>query len=1055
MLPIAAAAVAAVVAVGRWLTAAGPSSSGPASAGWRWPSAWPPPDTGSSCSSATRSTGGKLAARRPRRVHVRRRAVVAHAAPRVRRAVPGRRHDVGRRGRPRAARPAVPLPLARRRLARGARRPDGDGRRVRGVRPGRRRGVAALRRARPAHLGRQRAVVLRRPDERAAGSCCGGCARRATCSTIDPLRTLHAPGRRALRRPAPRAVGRSVRHLLGLVARTGRRRRWPASPTSSPATAAGTRVGGLDALRVALQRVAESLGVEVRPRRRCRPHRRPRRRGRPASSWPTARRWRRRSSSPTPTPSTSTATCCPTTGRCAGCGGPSRSTSGFVLVAAVRGRHAGHRPPQRVVRRRRPGRVRRAGGRADGRRPDDLRLRLGGHRPDPGAGGRRELVPAAQRAGRASSSTATPRAGSCSTRSPPAASTCATAVAWTSTLTPSDLAARVPGARRGDLRHVVERSAGRVPCARATGARSRGLYLVGGSSHPGGGLPLVAMSARIVADMVAADGRAAVMRRRWRSAGRAGRRRRPSALRSIARAARRSAARSDRGGASASTPISVVVPARDEATRHRTAARRGRRCTGRRRGRRRRRPVDRRHGGGRPARRARPSSPADRCPAGWVGKAWALQQGLEAATGEWVVLLDADTRPSPALPAALVARATTDGLDLLSVAGRFECPTAPLRWLHPALLTTLVYRSAPPGAVDAGPGAPSDGERAVHGRPPARRCSPPAGSGPSATTRVEDVALVRTMATAGFAVGFLDASDLLTVRMYETAAEAWRGWGRSLSLPGVDPPAAPAGPAGRRHRRPGAAAGAPGRPAGPTPSTSCCSPSASARWPARPAPTGPAARPTGCRRPPTSPPSPPSPAARSPAARPGAAAPTDLTLLVPLSGTRTSRSVRSRRAAVQKRRPTNDISTPVAAVRRGPSTTSWTSGKAATATRMPLAPDDVARHPTAPDPERRSPRWPATARSAAPPNVATARPPRKRANTGQAWPTIAAPAPTTAATTRPGPATARPMAAAASALGHVAGEHRPGSSPPERLPGVPVAGVAVADRRAGRRRAGG
>jgi phytoene dehydrogenase-like protein len=29
-----------------------------------------------------------------------------------------------------------------------------------------------------------------------------------------------------------------------------------------------------------------------------------------------------------------------------------------------------------------------------------------------------------------------------------------------------------------------------------------GLYLVGGSSHPGGGLPLVAMSARIVADAV-------------------------------------------------------------------------------------------------------------------------------------------------------------------------------------------------------------------------------------------------------------------------------------------------------------------------------------------------------------------------------------------------------------------------------------------------------------------------------------------------------------------------------------------------------------------------
>ena len=45
---------------------------------------------------------------------------------------------------------------------------------------------------------------------------------------------------------------------------------------------------------------------------------------------------------------------------------------------------------------------------------------------------------------------------------------------------------------------------------------------------------------------------------------------------------------------------------------------------------------------------------------------------------------------------------------------------------------------------------------------------------------------MRAMSTAGFAVAFLDAGDLLTVRMYESASDAWRGWGRSLSLPGVE-----------------------------------------------------------------------------------------------------------------------------------------------------------------------------------------------------------------------------------------------------------------------------
>jgi len=44
-------------------------------------------------------------------------------------------------------------------------------------------------------------------------------------------------------------------------------------------------------------------------------------------------------------------------------------------------------------------------------------------------------------------------------------------------------------------------------------------------------------------------------------------------------------------------------------------------------------------------------------PPGWVGKQWALQQGLQAASGEYVLTLDADARPRPGLAAALVAAA--------------------------------------------------------------------------------------------------------------------------------------------------------------------------------------------------------------------------------------------------------------------------------------------------------------------------------------------------------------------------------------------------------------
>ena len=72
------------------------------------------------------------------------------------------------------------------------------------------------------------------------------------------------------------------------------------------------------------------------------------------------------------------------------------------------------------------------------------------------------------------------------------------------TITPADIAQRyrswqgaIYGTSSNGRRAAFLRPANRGP--------RRGLYLVGGSSHPGGGLPLVAMSGAIVAAMVEAD----------------------------------------------------------------------------------------------------------------------------------------------------------------------------------------------------------------------------------------------------------------------------------------------------------------------------------------------------------------------------------------------------------------------------------------------------------------------------------------------------------------------------------------------------------------------
>lgn len=173
-------------------------------------------------------------------------------------------------------------------------------------------------------------------------------------------------------------------------------------------------------------------------------------------------------------------------------------------------------------------------------------------------------------------------------------------------------------------------------------------------------------------------------------------------------------------------------------------------------------------------------------PSGWAGKPWALQQGIEAARGEWVVMLDADTRPGPSLPAAVVARAVADGTELLTVAGRFDCPTPAATWLHASMLATLVYRFGPPGTRRR----PVWRRAMANGQCMAARRSAllaAGGFGPVAGELVEDVALARSLARRGGAVDFLDASDLLTVRMYESFGDTWRGWGRSLALPNVEP----------------------------------------------------------------------------------------------------------------------------------------------------------------------------------------------------------------------------------------------------------------------------
>ncbi|MER6508831.1 glycosyltransferase family 2 protein [Nonomuraea sp. NPDC001636] len=176
---------------------------------------------------------------------------------------------------------------------------------------------------------------------------------------------------------------------------------------------------------------------------------------------------------------------------------------------------------------------------------------------------------------------------------------------------------------------------------------------------------------------------------------------------------------------------------------------------------------------------------ADPLPPGWVGKQWALRQGVAAARAGVVVTLDADVRPAPGLFGALAA--ALDRYDLVSAGPRFVCDGALEQALHASMLATLVYRFGP-----VGPPTPPPPHRVIaNGQCMAFRRSRMTEADGFALVHdrmTDDVALARRLAARGWSVGFLDAGGLLEVDMHDSAGELWREWGRSLPLADVTGP---------------------------------------------------------------------------------------------------------------------------------------------------------------------------------------------------------------------------------------------------------------------------
>ncbi len=171
-------------------------------------------------------------------------------------------------------------------------------------------------------------------------------------------------------------------------------------------------------------------------------------------------------------------------------------------------------------------------------------------------------------------------------------------------------------------------------------------------------------------------------------------------------------------------------------------------------------------------------------PKGYVGKPWAMQQGLDAATGDWVMFLDADTVPQPGLVSAAIKAAEDNNAHLLSLSPRFQCDTALEQSLHASMLATLAYRFGAVGTRTP----PAVNRTLANGQCLlARRTwlNSQGGFQSNAGNMTDDIAFAREMAARGSKILFLDGAEVLEVKMHDSVQEVWREWGRSLPMTDV------------------------------------------------------------------------------------------------------------------------------------------------------------------------------------------------------------------------------------------------------------------------------
>jgi len=166
-------------------------------------------------------------------------------------------------------------------------------------------------------------------------------------------------------------------------------------------------------------------------------------------------------------------------------------------------------------------------------------------------------------------------------------------------------------------------------------------------------------------------------------------------------------------------------------------------------------------------------------PDGWGGKAHACQQLADAATGDWLLFVDADTTHAPGMLRGVIGAALAHDAEALTLLPRMHTGSVGERLLVPHLFFFLL--ALQPLALLERPRESrfvfANGQFFLVRRDIYQRAG---GHTAVRDQLMEDLALGLRCKRAGARLLLLDGGDLVTCRMYEGFPATWRGFVRSL-----------------------------------------------------------------------------------------------------------------------------------------------------------------------------------------------------------------------------------------------------------------------------------